>query len=98
MGVLASALAVAGLVVFATEASAHDNYFESVTAACNAPGYGEGATITWTLYNDWSESETGTLATTQGLLSTPTLSIGASPENNATPATGGRCRRPSPRR
>jgi hypothetical protein len=88
MGVLASALAVAGLVVFATEASAHDNYFESVTAACNAPGYGEGATITWTLYNDWSESETGTLATTLGVLSTPVLSIGASPENNATPATG----------
>jgi hypothetical protein len=88
MGVLASALAVAGLVVFATEASAHDNYFESVTANCNAPGYGEGATLTWTLFNDWAQSETGTLTTAQGLLGTSVLSIAASPENNATPATG----------
>ena len=88
MGVLASVLAVAGLVVFATEASAHNNYFQSVGGACNAPGYGEGATVTWTLYNDWNQSETGTFSTTQGTLSTTALSIAASPEENATPATG----------
>jgi hypothetical protein len=88
MGVLASALAVAGLVVFATEASAHNNYFQSVAGACNAPGYGQGATITWTLYNDWNQSETGTFSTTQGVLSTTALSIAASPEENATPTTG----------
>ncbi len=88
MGVLASVLALTGLVVFATEASAHNNYFQSVAGACNAPGYGEGATITWTLYNDWNQSESGTFSTTQGVLSTTALSIAASPEENATPATG----------
>ncbi len=42
-GGLASVLAVAGLVVFATEASAHNNIFQSVTGACNgAPTYGAG--------------------------------------------------------
>ncbi|HLM97035.1 MAG TPA: hypothetical protein VK283_12010, partial [Acidimicrobiales bacterium] len=83
-GGLASVLAVAGLVVFATEASAHNNYFQSVTAACNsAPG--TGATLTWTLYNDWNQSESGTFSTAQGTLSTYTLSIAASPTTNATP-------------
>ena len=90
-GGLASVLAVAGLVVFATEASAHNNIFQSVTGACNgAPTYGAGATITWTLYNDWNQSETGTFSTSLGTLSTTALSIAASPTPNATPpaATG----------
>ena len=90
-GGLASVLAIAGLVVFATQASAHNNIFQSVSGACNgAPTYGAGATITWTLYNNWNQSETGTFSTSQGTLSTTTLSIAASPTANATPpaATG----------
>ena len=83
-GGLASVLAIAGLVVFATEASAHNNYFESVTGACNsAPG--TGATLTWTLYNDWNQAETGTFSTALGTLSTTALSIAASPTTSATP-------------
>ncbi len=85
-GGLASALAIAGLVVFATEASAHNNFFQSVSGTCNsAPTYGAGATLTWTLYNDWNQSETGTFSTAQGTLSTTALSIAASPTPNATP-------------
>ena len=85
-GGLASVLAVAGLVVFATEASAHNNFFQSVSATCNsAPAFGTGATVTWTLYNDWNQSETGTFSTSQGTLSTTALSIPASPTANATP-------------
>src|SRR5580704_8218370 len=85
-GGLASVLAVAGLVVFATEASAHNNLFQSVSATCNsAPTFGAGATLTWTLYNDWNQSETGTFSTSLGTLSTAVLSIAASPTPNATP-------------
>ena len=83
-GGLASVLAVAGLVVFATEASAHNNFFQSVTGACNTSP-GTGATLTWTLYNDWNQTETGTFSTAQGILSTTTLSIVASPTTNSTP-------------
>jgi len=72
-------------VVFAGEASAHDNVFQSVTAACNAPGAGAGATLTWTLYNDWNQSESGTFSTSQGTLSTTTLSIAASPTADSVP-------------
>ena len=68
-GGLASVLAVAGLVAFATEASAHNNFFQSVTGACNSSP-GTGATLTWTLYNDWNQTETGTFSTAQGTLST----------------------------
>ncbi len=85
LGGMATVLAVGGLVVFATEASAHDNHFQSVGAACNAPGSGTGATLTWTLYNDWNQSETGTFSTSQGTLSTTVLSIAASPTENAVP-------------
>src|SRR5580704_12359353 len=85
-GGLASVLAVAGLVVFATEASAHNNFFQSVSATCNsAPTFGAGATLSWTLYNDWNQSENGTFSTSQGTLSTTVLSIAASPTENATP-------------
>ena len=85
-GGLASVLAVAGLVAFATEASAHNNFFQSVTGACNSsPTNGAGATLTWTLYNDWNQTESGTFSTTQGTLSTTVLSIAASPTANATP-------------
>ena len=87
-GVVASALAVAGLVVFATAASAHNNGLQSVTAVCGTTTPGEigvGATLSWTMYNNWALSETGTLSTTQGTLSTTTLSIAASPTNDAVP-------------
>ena len=87
-GGLASVLALAGLVVFATAASAHNNGLQSVSAVCTAPtsgAGGEGATLTWTLYNDWPLSETGTFSTTQGTLSTTALSIAASPAQKSTP-------------
>ena len=55
-----------------------------MTGACNsAPG--TGATLTWTLYNDWNQAESGTFSTAQGILSTTVLSIAASPTANATP-------------
>ena len=64
MGGLSSAIALAGLVVFATEASAHDN---SVTGSgtCVQPA-GAGATITWTIANDYPETETGTVSSVNG--------------------------------
>ncbi len=87
-GGLASVLALAGLVVFATAASAHDNGQQSVSAVCTAPtpgAVGDGATLTWTLYNNWPESETGTYSTAQGTLSTYTLSVGPSPKEYSSP-------------
>jgi hypothetical protein len=84
-GCVASVLVLAGLVAFGTEASAHNDVFESVTASCNAPGTGAGTTLNWKLSNDWALSETGTLSTSQGSLSTTALSIAASPTNNAAP-------------
>ncbi len=77
-GSMAVALAVTGLVVFATEASAHDNYVTS-TASCISPT-GSGATITWLITNDYPLSETGTASTTgDGTLSSGTFSIASSP-------------------
>ena len=87
-GGLASVLALAGLVVFATAASAHDNGQQAVSAVCTAPTtgtVGDGATLTWTLYNNWPQTEVGTYSTTQGTLSTHTLSVGASPVEHAAP-------------
>ncbi len=95
-GGLASVLALAGLVVFATAASAHDNGLQSVSAVCTAPTSGvggDGATLTWTLYNDWPLSETGTFSTTQGTLSTTALSIAASPAREFRPRLPPRTRR-----
>ncbi len=90
-GGLASVLAMAGLVVFATAASAHDNGQQSVSAVCGtAPtlgAAGDGATLTWTLYNNWPETETGTYSTTQGTLSTTVLSVGASSKPDSTPTS-----------
>ncbi|MDR3659182.1 MAG: hypothetical protein P4L86_01980, partial [Mycobacterium sp.] len=67
-GGLASALAIAGLVAFATTASAHDN---SVTPSpsCNSP-LGSGVTVKWTIANDYGVSETGTVASVDGGLAT----------------------------
>src|SRR5580658_1112741 len=73
MGGSAMALALAGLVVFATEASAHDNYV-SATASCASP-LGSGATITWTLSNDYPASETGTATANGGSLTGSPFSI-----------------------
>jgi fimbrial isopeptide formation D2 family protein len=88
-GGLASALALAGLVVFATAASAHSNGQQSVSAVCGtAPtlgAAGDGATLTWTLFNNWPQTETGTYSTTQGTLSTHTLSVAASPAEHSSP-------------
>ncbi len=88
-GGLASVLALAGLVVFATAASAHDNGQQSVSAVCTAPtpgAGGDGATLTWTLYNNWPESETGTYSTAQGTLSTTPCPSDRLPEGVLEPA------------
>ena len=79
---LASAIALAGLVVFATTASAHDNII-TAAASCNSP-LGTGATITWTIANDYNENVTGTVTSVTGGLSTLgtppiSFSIAASP-------------------
>ncbi len=78
MGGMSCALALAGLVVFATEAAAWNNYV-TPTASCSAPN-GAGATISWLITNDWPENETGTASTTgDGSLSSGTFGIASSP-------------------
>ncbi len=79
-GGVASALAVVGLVAFATPAFAHDNIV-SATASCANPA-GSGYTIVWTMQNDYNEPETGSVTSVTGGLSTlssRTYSIAASP-------------------
>ena len=79
-GGLASALAVVGLVAFATPAFAH-NDIVSASATCASP-LGSGVTVTWTIQNDYKEAETGSVTSvTYGLstLNTTTYSIAASP-------------------
>ena len=79
-GGLASALAVVGLVAFATPSFAHDNFI-SATASCASPA-GSGYTIDWTIENDFNASETGSVTSVTGGLSTlgsSTFSIAASP-------------------
>jgi len=79
-GGVASALAVVGLVAFATPAFAHDNIV-SATASCANPA-GNGYTIVWTIQNDFNEPETGSVTSVTGGLSTlssTTYSIAASP-------------------
>ena len=62
---MASALAVAGLVVFATAASAHNNSATATSYPCASP-LGTGVTITWTISNDYAENETGTVSSVNG--------------------------------
>ncbi len=79
-GGLASALAVVGLVAFATPSFAHDNIV-SATANCASPA-GSGYTIDWTVQNDYNATETGSVTSVTGGLSTlssTTFSIAASP-------------------
>ena len=79
-GGVASALAVVGLVAFATPAFAHDNIV-SATASCANPA-GSGYTIVWTIQNDYNGPETGSVTSVTGGLSTlssRTYSIAASP-------------------
>ena len=79
-GGLASAIAVVGLVAFATPAFAHNDYI-SPTTACSSP-LGTGYTITWTIANDFNLSETGSVTFVTGGLTTlnsTTFSIAASP-------------------
>jgi hypothetical protein len=88
IGGASSALALVGLVVFATEASAHNNYV-TPTASCNTP-LGSGATLNWVITNDYPLSETGTASTNANVpLSSSTFSIAASPHypNNVSTAT-----------
>jgi uncharacterized repeat protein (TIGR01451 family) len=77
-GVLAIALGLVGLVAFGTAvASAHNNAI-SGKASCATP-LGTGYTVTWTISNDWDESESGTVtAVTGGLatLNSSTFTIG----------------------
>ena len=79
-GGVASALAVVGLVAFATPAFAHDNIV-SATASCANPA-GNGYTIVWTIQNDYNGPETGSVTSVTGGLSTlssTAYSIAASP-------------------
>ncbi len=77
---MASALVVVGLVAFATPAFAHDDIV-SATASCASPA-GSGYTIVWTIQNDFNLTETGSVTSVTGGLSTlssTTYSIAASP-------------------
>ena len=79
-GGLASAVAIVGLVAFATPAFAHDNIV-SATASCASPA-GSGYTIDWSVQNDYNATETGSVTSVTGGLSTlssTTFSIAASP-------------------
>jgi hypothetical protein len=79
-GGLASAVAIVGLVAFATPAFGHDNIVNA-TASCASPA-GSGYTIVWTLQNDFNATETGSVTSVTGGLSTlssTTFSIAASP-------------------
>ena len=79
-GGLASALAVVGLVAFATPAFAQDNTLSP--AASSAIPLGSGVQITWTIANSFNLPETGSVtAATGGLssLNVPAYSIPASP-------------------
>ena len=79
-GGLASALAVVGLVAFATPAFAHNNLI-TASATCSSPS-GTGFKITWTIENDFNLAETGSVTSiTLGLstLNSTTFSIAASP-------------------
>ena len=88
IGGASSALALVGLVVFATQASAHNNYV-TPTATCNTP-LGSGATLNWVITNDYPLSETGTASTNGNVpVTLNTFSIAASPHypNNVSTTT-----------
>ena len=79
-GAAASALAIVGLVAFATPAFAHNNLI-SANASCASP-LGSGYTIVWTVQNDFNLAETGSVTSVTGGLSTlssTTFGIAASP-------------------
>ncbi len=79
-GGLASALAIVGLVAFATPAFAH-NDIVSAQASCANP-LGSGYTIVWTIANDYNVTETGSVTSVTGglaTLSSTTYNIAASP-------------------
>ena len=79
-GGLAAALAIVGLVAFATPAFAHNDVV-TASATCASP-LGTGYKITWTIENDYKLAETGSVTSvTYGLstLNSTTYSIAASP-------------------
>ena len=87
-GAAASALAIVGLVAFATPAFAHDNLI-SANASCASP-LGSGYTIVWTVQNDFNLAETGSVTSVTGGLSTlssTTFGIAASPGQPYSSAT-----------
>ena len=67
-------------MAFATPAFAHDNMVKTTASYANPAG--SGYTIVWTIQNDYNESETGSVTSVTGGLSTlssRTYSIAASP-------------------
>jgi uncharacterized repeat protein (TIGR01451 family) len=87
-GGLASALAIVGLVAFATPAFAQDNVI-TANASCASP-LGNGAQIMWTIANNSNLPETGSVTTVTGgfsTLNTTTFSIPASPGQPSQTAT-----------
>jgi hypothetical protein len=63
-GTMAAAIAMVGLVAFSAPAFAHNDAISGV-ASCASP-LGSGYTITWTISNDWNESERGTVTSVTG--------------------------------
>jgi uncharacterized repeat protein (TIGR01451 family) len=81
-GGLASALAIVGLVAFASPSFAHNNLV-SASGQCNSP-LGSGITITWNISNDYALSETGSVASVSGgtgTLPTTAFTIAATPNS-----------------
>ena len=79
-GGLVSALAIVGLVAFATPAFAHDDIV-TPQASCGQP-LGSGYMIVWTIANDFNLPQTGSVTSVTGglaTLNTTTFSIAASP-------------------
>jgi uncharacterized repeat protein (TIGR01451 family) len=75
---LAASLVLIGMVAFGTVASAHDNVIVGV-ASCASP-LGSGYDVTWTISNEWDQTEVGTVTAVTGGLSTlheTTFTIGA---------------------
>jgi uncharacterized repeat protein (TIGR01451 family) len=67
-GGLAVSLVLIGVVGFSKVASAHDDAIVGV-ASCSSP-IGTGYTVSWTVTNNWDQTEAGTVASVTGGLAT----------------------------
>jgi len=67
-GGLAASLVLIGVVGFGNVASAHDDAIVGV-ASCSNP-IGTGYTVSWTVTNDWDQTEAGTVTSVTGGMAT----------------------------